>query len=38
MATLATLLASVMATAATAEAVEVEPGVEWTTIVRKHPA
>jgi Phosphodiester glycosidase len=38
MATMATLMASLMGTAATADAVQVEPGVEWTTIVRHRPA
>jgi uncharacterized protein YigE (DUF2233 family) len=38
MATAATLLAGLVGSAATAHAVEVEPGVDWTTIVRHGPA
>ena len=38
MATAATLLAGLVGGAATAHAVEVEPGVDWTTIVRHRPA
>jgi hypothetical protein len=38
MAIAATLLAGLVGGAATADAAEVEPGVEWTTIVRHHPA
>ena len=38
MATAATLLAGLVGGAATAHGVEVEPGVEWTTIVRLGPA
>ena len=38
MAIAATVLASLVGGVATAEAVEVEPGVEWTTIVRQRPA
>jgi Phosphodiester glycosidase len=38
MATAATLLAGLVGGAATAHGVEVEPGVDWTTIVRQRPA
>jgi phosphodiester glycosidase len=38
MAIAATVLTSLVGGVATAEAVEVEPGVEWTTIVRQRPA
>ncbi|HEX6653610.1 MAG TPA: phosphodiester glycosidase family protein [Thermoleophilaceae bacterium] len=38
MATAATLLAGLVGGAATAHAVEVEPGVDWTTIIRHRPA
>ena len=38
MATAATLLVGLVGGAATAHAVEVEPGVDWTTIVRHRPA
>ena len=38
MAAVATVLAALMAGGSTAAAVEVEPGVEWTTIVRQRPA
>src|SRR5919199_5948658 len=37
MAALATVVAALMASGTTAAAVEVEPGVEWTTIVRHRP-
>jgi hypothetical protein len=36
MAAVATLVAALMSSGATAGAVEVEPGVDWTTIVREH--
>jgi hypothetical protein len=38
MAAVATVLAALMAGGSTAAAVEVEPGVDWTTIVRQRPA
>ena len=36
MAAVATLVAALMSSGATAGAVVVEPGVDWTTIVREH--